>query len=213
MSFQFNPFTLHNQGKLKTTETEPEPTYPFLYRQFINQLYYCEYLKMDVSAFDPTQFLDATMTDALIARPPLPAGRSFIAEIGEVKSEKWSSNKDPSNPKSGIKLNIPLGFLVSELPPDIAAQYAGKDGAPGMDKITLTHGVMLDLVEVNGQPVIDMAPGKNGTLRRYREATGNNVQGQSFNPRMLQGHRVLVKIKHRAYESNVYDEPDAVSKI
>lgn len=170
-------------------------------------------MTIDVSAFDPNQFLDATMTEALTARPPLPAGRSFIAEIGEVKSEKWSSNKDPSNPKNGIKLDVPLTFNVSELPPDVAAAFQGKDGAPGIDKVVLTHGVMLDLVEINGQPVIDMAPGKNGTLRRYREATNNNVQGQPFNPRQLQGHRVLVKIKHRVYQGNVYDEPDQIAKI
>lgn len=168
---------------------------------------------MDVSAFDPNQFLDATIDQVSIARPPLPAGRSFIAEIGEVKSEKWTSNKDPSQPKSGIKFNIPLTFLVSSLPPDVQAMYAGKDGAPGIDKVVLIHGLMMDLVEVNGQPQIDLSPGKNGGLRRYREATNNNVLGQQFNPRMLQGKMVLVKIKHRTWEGNVYDEPDTVAKI
>ena len=61
--------------------------------------------------------------------------------------------------------------------------------------------------------MIDLSPGRNAKLRRYREATGNNVDGQMFNPRMLQGHRVLVKIKHRVWENNTYDEPDSVAKI
>lgn len=214
MSFKHPEFLKHldnfHHPKAITTYN---PDLPYNRRSQALSHYYLEYLKMDVSQFDPSQFLDSTMESALTARPPLPAGRSFPAEIGEIKSEKWASNKDPSNPKSGMKFNIPLTFVVSELPPDIQAAFAGKDGLPGIEKVVLTHGVMLDLVEVNGQPQIDMAPGKNGTLRRYREATGNNVQGQPFNPRMLQGHRVLVKIKHRAYEGNTYDEPDSVAKL
>lgn len=168
---------------------------------------------MDISQFDPSQFLDSTMESALTVREALPAGRSFPAEIGEIKAEKWTSNKDPSQPKSGLKFNIPLIFVVAELPPDVQEKYKGKDGVPGIEKIILTHGVMLDTVEVNGQPMIDQSPGKNGNLRRYREATNNNVNGQAFNPRMLQGHRVLVKIKHRVWDNNTLDDVDTVAKL
>lgn len=202
-----------HQPRAPPKPSTPAPSHPVYQKYLAFHLYYTEYIHMDLSQFDPTSFLDSTVESALIARPPLPAGRSFPAEIGEVKSEKWTSNKDPSAPKSGVKFNIPLTFTVAELPPDVQALYAGKDGAPGVEKIVLTHGVMLDVVEINGNPQIDMAPGKNNTLRRYREATNNNVEGQGFNPRMLQGHRVLVKIKHRTWEGNVFDEPDAVAKL
>lgn len=168
---------------------------------------------MDLSSFDPNSFLDGTITEASIARPPLPATRDFIATIGEPKSRKWTSNKDPSNPKAGVAIDLPLEFLVASLPPDVQSKYAGPDGVITLEKIVITDGIMLDLVEVNGNPIIDMSPGKNAKLRKYREATNLNEPGQAFNPRMFQGRQVRVKIKHETFEGNVYDKADAVAKV
>jgi len=48
----------------------------------------------DTSNFDPSQFLDATTTEALVKRPPLPAGQDFIGTIGEPKVRGWESKKE-----------------------------------------------------------------------------------------------------------------------
>lgn len=47
-------------------------------------------------------------------------------------------------------------------------------------------------------PKMDTRPGQNLEYNRLREATGNNVAGQEFHPRMFVGKSVVVKIAHEA---------------
>jgi hypothetical protein len=58
-----------------------------------------------------------------------------------------------------------------------------------------------------------MAPGKNGKLRKYREATNNNSAGKPFNIRMLGGQVVTVKIGHREYPEGSGDLFEQVAGI
>jgi hypothetical protein len=162
---------------------------------------------MDTSAFDPNSFLDATVSEVNISRPPLPAGRDFIAVLGEPKSTSWKS-KDGT--KSGFKVSIPHEFDVAAMPPDVQALYAGKDGSPGITKVVIIDDVMLDLTE-NG--MIDNAPGKNNRQRQYREALDLNKPGDTFNWRMVQGRSIRSKIKHEPYEGNIYDKIGSVAKV
>lgn len=166
---------------------------------------------MDTSSFDPVNFLDATTNEASISRPPLPAGRDFIAVLGEPKSTRWQS-KDGS--KSGFKFTIAHEFDVTAMPPEVQALFAGKDGSPGVTKITLTDDVMLDIIDAgNGQFTLDLSPGKNARLRQYREALNMNNPGENFNIRMLQGRSIRSKIKHEPYEGNIYDKIASVAKV
>lgn len=162
-----------------------------------------------MSQFDPNSFLDATVTEASVKRKLLPAGRDFVGVIGEPKSRSWKSNKDPSNPKEGIAIDLPIEFEVASLPPDVQALFQGSDGSPGLTKITIIDGIMLDLTPTGA---IDLAPGKNGKLRRYREATDLNTAGQPFSARMFQGRMIRCKIKHDPYEGDIFDKIDAVAK-
>lgn len=151
------------------------------------------------SQFDPSLFLDATTTEANTRRNPIPAGTDVTATIGDLKPREWKKKDDPS--KGGIALDVPLEIDLTAYP-DLKAVV-------GADKVTLTDSIMLDLTEAGA---IDNSPGKNSKLRRYREALGMNVPGQPFSPRAMTGRLIKVKIKHRTYEGELYDEVDSIAK-
>jgi len=149
------------------------------------------------SIFDPTAFLDATITEPSTKRLPLPAGRDFVAIVGEVKARTWQGKADPT--KSGVVMDVPLEVDLSAYP----------DVQIGATKVTLTDGIMLDLTEAG---MIDNSPGKNGKLRRYREALNMNKPGDAFSFRAMQGRTIKVKISHRTYEGDIFDQVDSVAK-
>lgn len=141
-----------------------------------------------MSAFDVDSFLDAQTTEAASKRPPLPAGSEYTATIGEPVGR--AGEKDG---KSWAAVDFPMTLIL-------------ENG----DSVTLKYGTFLDVTD-NGKD-LDWSPGRNTGLRRLREATGLNVKGEKFSPRMLQGHVVKVKIKHRIYEGDIFDEIGAVAK-
>jgi len=149
------------------------------------------------SIFDPSAFLDATITEPSTKRLPLPAGRDFVAIVGEVKARTWQGKADPT--KSGVVMDVPLEVDLSAYP----------DVQIGATKVTLTDGIMLDLTEAG---MIDNSPGKNGKLRRYREALNMNKPGDAFSFRAMQGRTIKVKISHRTYEGDIFDQVDSVAK-
>ena len=150
-----------------------------------------------MSHFDPSAFLDATITEPSTKRLPLPAGRDFVAIVGEVKARTWQGKADPT--KSGVVMDVPLEVDLSAYP----------DVQIGATKVTLTDGIMLDLTEAG---MIDNSPGKNGKLRRYREALNMNKAGDAFSFRAMQGRTIKVKISHRTYEGDIFDQVDSVAK-
>lgn len=154
-----------------------------------------------MSAFDPTMFLDATTTEAQVKRPPLPAGQVFKGIIKEPKSRSWTKKDDPT--KTGIAIDIPVEIDLTPYHSQLGPEFAG------IEKITLVDGVMLDL---KADGMIDFAPGKNGKLRRYREALGLNEPGQSFSIRMMQERQLAVKVSHRTWEGEVFDQIDSPVK-
>ena len=158
---------------------------------------------MNDSTFDPSAFLDATTTEALVRRPPLPVG-DYLGITGDITSESWSSNKPEAKVRSGVKFNIPVKIDLSQYPEQ-------RTLLGGIEAVTLTAGVMIDSVD-NAGKAIDWGVGKNGGLRRWREATGCNNPGETFSARQMSGRQVLVKVKHRPYQGEFYDEIDSVAK-
>jgi hypothetical protein len=150
-----------------------------------------------MSNFDPSTFIDATITEPSTKRNPIPAGLDVTAVIGEPKARTWTGKADPS--KSGIVVDVPLEVDLTQYP----------DIQIGATKVTLTDGIMLDTTAAGG---IDNSPGKNGKLRRYREALGMNEAGQAFSFRAMQGRLIKVKISHRTYEGEIFDQVDSVAK-
>lgn len=158
---------------------------------------------MNDSTFDPSAFLDATTTEALTRRPPIPAGVVLQGIITGAEARSWSSNKPEAKVKSGIAVDLKIEIDLNSYP-DVKAAVGG------VDKVTMTPGIMLDMKE-DGKS-IDWSTGKNGNLRRYREALGMNNPGEPFSIRQMVGRAILVKIKHRTYEGEFYDEVDSVAK-
>jgi hypothetical protein len=154
---------------------------------------------MSNSTFDPQAFLDAQITEPSVKRPPLPAGSDFIGTIGEPIPGTWQSKKDST--KSGIKVDLPIVIDPSEHPSLDPAVYS--------TPIQLKLSVMLDTTPSGA---IDNSPGKNGLMRRLREALDMNKPGQPFSWRAVEGRRIRVKIKHRDYEGEQYDDIDSIAK-
>ena len=128
----------------------------------------------DISSFDPSMFLDMTLDEPTIKRPPLPVG-DYLAVLGEVTSRRWTSNKDPANPKSGIVWDVPMTI---EVPAELQSSLNLPPSLKNKDSI------MLDTTESGG---IDNGIGKNGRLRSYREALDQNKPGDSFSARAMSG--------------------------
>lgn len=156
---------------------------------------------MNTSAFDPTLFMDATTTEALVKRPPLPIGSEWIGTITDLEVVPWESKKVDAKVKSGVKFAVKIEL-------DSASQPQLKD-LTGAEKIILEDGIML---ETNATG-IDWSQGKNGRLRSYREALGMNNPGQPFSPRMMVMRQLRVKISHREYQGEFFDQIASVSKI
>lgn len=152
--------------------------------------------------FDPATYLDVEISEPSVRRPPIPAG-DYNAVIGEVKPEAWSGKPGgAAEGKTGMKYQVPLNL---DLPAEVAAQVGLKEPI-----LKLTDSVMLDLTD-NG--AIDNSPGKNGKLRRYRDALDMNKPGDVFSARKMMGRPVRVKISHELYQGEIMERIDSVSKI
>lgn len=160
---------------------------------------------MSESQFDPNTFLDATTTEAATRRPPLPVENPVSPDglyqgiLGEPKFRSFAGTKDPS--KTYLAFDIPVTI---EVPSQL------QDSMKLQPQVQLTGGGFVDVTEAG---MLDWSPGKNGTARRYREATGTNVAGQTFNFRMLAGKPVRVKIVHDVYQGDIVDKIGNVLKM
>lgn len=153
--------------------------------------------------FDPAAFLDQTTEQVSERRNPVPA-IDLNATIKDVAMVAWESkdklDEATGQLKAGLKLNVVLDL---DLPQNIQDQI-------GITKMTLTDGLMLDMNE--SKTAIDYGKGKNNRLRMYRDATGLNVAGQAFSPRMLIGRMVRIRIAHEEYQGAIQERVGAISK-
>jgi hypothetical protein len=156
----------------------------------------------DVSAFDPSVYLDSTTEEALTRRPPLPVG-DYVGTVGEPKPRAWTSKKEDAKVKSGVSLDIPVTI-------DLTAYPDVMDSLGGLTQVTVQASLFLDMKDPK---TIDWGVGKNGGLRRWREALEMNVAGQPFSIRQMTGRQIRVRIKHRIYEGEQFDEIDTVAKV
>ncbi len=152
------------------------------------------------SAFDPASFLSATTTEAAKARPPLPAGRDFLATIGEPKGRQVQGKKDAT--KQYIFIDFPMEI-------DLSVDPALRD-AIGQDKVILTYGTSLDVTDGGA---IDWAPGRNTGLRLMRNALNMNNPGDPFNIQAMQGRTIRVTISHEEYPEGSGEFRDRIKSV
>lgn len=149
----------------------------------------------ETSQFDPSTFLDATVSDAMDTKiVPVPAGE-YPAIADKVEITPWQS-RDGS--KSGLKAQISWAIEDAAV-----AQITGRP------KNLVRQDIMLDL---NDNGTLDVGKGRNVTLGRLRDATGLNQPGQPFSFRMLEGKMAKVSVSHREHEGNLYAEIKAVTR-
>lgn len=147
-------------------------------------------------SFDPATFLNQTVegsNDTTII--PIPVGEyPAIAEKVDVKT--WQSRDGSS---SGLKLEI-----VWDIQDDAVKQLTGRE------TVRSRQQQMLDLTDSGA---LDMGKGKNVGLGRLREALDMNDPSQPFSFGAMQGRMAKVKVSHRIYEDNIFDEIKAVAKL
>ncbi len=149
--------------------------------------------------FDPMQFVDMEISAPTEKRPPLPVG-DYTAQIGEVTCVPWQSQKDSS--KSGLRYVVPLDIQV---PPSVKESLG-----LSTDTIKLTDSIMLDM---NDAGQLDLSPGRNSGLRRYREALNMNKPGDVFSARKMQGQLILVKVTHEIWNEQIQERVGGVAKV
>ena len=158
--------------------------------------------------FDPSAFLDMPVDEALVKRPTINPG-DYTAIIKDVVAEPWQSkdkvDERTGQLKSGIKYSITLTVEVPE----------AERTRIGLDKTSLEmkDSIMLELNDAGG---IDTGAGKNGALRRYRDATDTNKPGVSFSARQLIGKPVCVRLAHREWppgSGDLFEEVKGVAKL
>lgn len=154
---------------------------------------------MSTSMFSPESFLDAQITEASVKRPPLSAGKDFVGIITAVTPRTWQGKEDPS--KSGIAMDVKIEFDLNSDPAELARV--------GVPKVIIQDSIMLNLTDSGA---IDLAPGKNGRLRQYREALDMNKSGEPFSFRNMIGRPIRAKIKHDPYQGEIFDKVDSVAR-
>ena len=68
------------------------------------------------------------------------------------------------------------------------------------------------MLDITPNGALDNAPGRNGGLRRYREACDLNKPGDSFSARQMTGKVVKVKITHELYLDEPVERISGVTK-
>ncbi len=146
--------------------------------------------------FDPTTFLDQTVTGAnSTERMVVPEGEyPAIADKVEVKS--WASRDGSS---SGLKLLVTWDI-----------QDDGVKTLFARPKVTSRQDLMLDLTDTGA---LDMGKGKNRQLGLLREALNLNDPKKPFSFIMITGQMGKVSVKHRIDGADIYDEVKAVARL
>lgn len=146
-----------------------------------------------MSIFDADSFMQTNFTEENETKiVPCPAGE-YAAKIERV---------DPKVTDSGKAM---LNVTWEILDPNVLA-------ATGRSKVTVRQTIWLDID--NG--ALQFGPGKNIGLGRLREACGQNVKGQPWQPAMLVGASAKVKTvldPDKNDPSTIYDRVTAVAKL
>ncbi len=123
---------------------------------------------MTDSSFDPEAFLGETINDSFSTKfPTVPEGNytSIIDKIA-VKEVVTERGRVPV-------LEVFHNLLEDQLKADL-----------GMEKIVVRQSIFLDL---DGAGKLDVSEYKNVRLGRLRDAVGQNVPGEPWGYRMLEG--------------------------
>lgn len=156
-----------------------------------------------VSGYDPSIFLGATLTEANTRRPPIPGGTTLRGVLGKPTTRQTEGKQEKNQGVIYTWVDIPVELDLSQKP-DILQIV-------GQEKVVLTHSFRLD-ISPNGQG-LDMSPGKNNGLRQLRDALDMNKPGEPFQLLTVEGRPVMASIKNDPYQGEIYDKIAAIAHI
>ena len=167
--------------------------------------FYTEYTTMNdqVSGYDPSIFLGATLTQANTRRPPIPGGTVLRGTLGKPATRQTTGTKETNQGVVYTWVDIPVELDLTQKP-DVQQHV-------GQDKVVLTHSFRLDIAGAGKG--LDMSPGKNNGLRQLREAVDMNQDGQPFQMYAVEGRQVLAAIKNDPYQGEVYDKIASIAHV
>lgn len=150
-----------------------------------------------MSTFDPSAFLDATITEVNERLAPLPEQNpespdGFYSAVIGTPAVKQGAREDGT---PWVSMQIPLRI-------DIPASLQASLKYPA--QYVLIDGAFLDITPAG---TIDNSPGKNRAQKAYRDATGTNKPGEAFSWRMLEGRSVKVGVRHELYKDAIQMRP------
>lgn len=149
-----------------------------------------------MSIFDPSTFLEATLTEPTTKRPPLPIG-DYTAVIKAI------------DPKSGEKDGRAWARFDITLSLEVPA-HVQTDLGLSNSTLDLKHTVFLDITPQGG---LDNGPGKNRQIGFYRDALDMNKTGDVFSPKNMIGKPLLAKVSHDLKGDAVYEKISGVTKL
>lgn len=160
-------------------------------------------------AFDPSTFLNATISQANTRRPPIPAGTVLQGTLGEPKINRVVGKQEKN-------LGVVYFFLEIPVEVDLTTNPTLRDKI-GQDKVMFSGpSSFKGSMDFTPQGGLDTAPGKNNTLRILREALGMNQDGQDFSIMMAQGRTVLAQIKNDPDQNDpntIWDRIQTITKV
>lgn len=152
---------------------------------------------MNESLFDPTTFLEQTVTGAMDTKyPVIPAGE--YPAISKSLDARKMPNADPTKGPYTV-LDIVWGI-----------DDAGVKEATKLENPTCRQSVFLDL---NAEGKLDTAETKNVQLGRLREALGLNKPNEIFSFAQLLGQPALVRIEHSPNPKDPENPYSNVTKV
>jgi hypothetical protein len=168
--------------------------------------FYTEYTTMNdqVSGYDPSIFLGATLTQANTRRPPIPGGTVLRGTLGKPATRQTTGTKETNQGVVYTWVDIPVELDLTQKP-DVQQHV-------GQDKVVLTHSFRLDILPPPAKG-LDMSPGKNNGLRQLREAVDMNQDGAPFQMYAVEGRTILAAIKNDPYQGEVYDKIASIAHV
>lgn len=147
--------------------------------------------------FDPTTFLNDTVTGANDTKYiPVPQGE-YPAVIKTVAARQFPSKNDPETVYTAVDVTYEI-------------DDEGVKTATGLDAPTVRQSVFIDLTP-NGK--IDQSKGKNIALGKLREALGVNDPNKPFSFSDLVGRAAIVSVEHTPNDKSPGDVYANVTKV
>lgn len=156
-----------------------------------------------ITGYDHSMFLGATLTEANTRRPPIPGGTTLRGTLGKPVTRQTEGKQEKNQGVIYTWVDIPVELDLTQKP-EIRTLV-------GQDKVTLTHSFRLD-ISATGQG-LDMSPGKNNGLRQLRDALDMNKPGEPFQLLTVEGRPVMANIKNEPYQGDVFDKIAAIAHI